>query len=124
MRSIPVSMAAAGFALALASAGAAGAQAYYYGGHPVRYVTTYRPVTRYVTRTVTVRERVWRPVAHRVRYRPVYVHYRPVYVAPYASYAYDGPYFAPAYYGHDWRWEHRRWEHRRWAHERWEYGRD
>ncbi|MDB5419017.1 MAG: hypothetical protein JWP50_2436, partial [Phenylobacterium sp.] len=58
MKPVSKLAAIAGLALSL-SAGAASASdwAYGYGG---RYVTTYRPVTRYVPRTVIVRERVWR----------------------------------------------------------------
>jgi len=127
MRSIAITLAAGGLALA-ASAGAASAseRVVLQRAH---YVTTYVPQTRYVRRTVVVRERVWRPVRHRV-------HYRRVYVAPaydYVSYGY-----APAYgYGYDngwewrrrehwrrehWRREHWRQEHRGWDHDRWGYG--
>ena len=96
----------AGLAL-LASAGAAAAHDYSYGyGH--RYVTTYRPEVRYVRRTVVVRERVWRPVRHRI-------HYRRVYAAPYYAY---GPRYA---YAEVPAWERRR-EHERWEHEHWERG--
>ena len=96
----------AGLAL-LGSAGAASAHDWGYG-YGTRYVTTYRPVTRYVRRTVVVRERVWRPVRHRV-------HYRTVYVEPYYAHRWRHGY-GPRYAYADAPW----WE-RRHAYERWEH---
>ncbi|MDB5416757.1 MAG: hypothetical protein JWP50_176, partial [Phenylobacterium sp.] len=95
------------------SAGAASASdwAYGYGG---RYVTTYRPVTRYVPRTVIVRERVWRPARHRI-------HYRRVYAEPYYGYRRDYGYAAVYAGGYGEAWERHR-EHERWEHERRERG--
>jgi hypothetical protein len=85
------------------------------------YVTTYRPVTHYVRRTILVRERVWRPVRHRIHYRsyaPYYGYAPPYrYVASYPVY--------PAYRVHPWWWDreraHERWEHERWEHHHWDY---
>ena len=117
MRSIAMSVAAGGLALAAtAAAGQASAQTVI---HRVGYYTTYRPETHYVRRTVVVPQRVWRPVRHRV--------VRRVYVAP--TYAYRTYDYAPRYaygygYGDDdaWRRAHWRREHERWEHERWEHG--
>jgi len=84
--------------------GAASAQPFGYG-YSSGYVTTYRPVTHYVRRTVVVRERVWRPVRHRVYYpRPVYRHH--VYVRRYV-------YAEPYAYGYDRDWRHDDWRWRR-----------
>jgi hypothetical protein len=101
----------AGLALLL-SAGAASAHDWEYR-HGGRYVTTYRPEVRYVRRTIIVRERVWRPVRHRV-------HYRRVYTTPYYGYAPDYYGYRPSYaYADRPPWDRHR-EHERWERERWE----
>jgi hypothetical protein len=122
MRSVPICLAGAGIALAL-SAGAASASEWMLS-HRATYVTSYRPETRYVRRTVVVRERVWRPVRYRV-------HYRRVYAEPYYGYGY-GYGYAPrrvvydrGWYPYDgdrdrW-WRERRRAHEHWEHERWEH---
>ncbi|MDB5446414.1 MAG: hypothetical protein JWQ97_1731 [Phenylobacterium sp.] len=80
---------------------------------PGHYAISYRPVTRYVRRTVIVREQVWRPVHHRVRYYRGWSGYR---IVPTEVY-YGGGYGYPAYGGwerhhryHEWRERHRRWD--------------
>lgn len=103
MKPLPPIAAAAGLAVLL-TAGAASASEWSYGGS--RYVTTYRPETHYVRRTIIVRERVWRPVRHRVHYQrsyaPRYDVYRPRYSEGYGDWARHR--------------EHERWEHEGWDH--------
>jgi hypothetical protein len=120
MRAIALS-----FGLAVLAVGASAEAA---SAH-VAYVTSYRPVTHYVRRTVVVRERVWRPVRHRVYYRSysppvVYRSYAPAYYGyappPYRRYVAAYPYPAyPIHHRHWWRERaHERWE---WEHRRWDY---
>ncbi|RAK60560.1 hypothetical protein DJ021_12470 [Phenylobacterium hankyongense] len=104
-------VALAGLALLL-SAGVASAhdRGRYYEG---RYVTTYRPEVRYVRRTIVVRERVWRPVRHRI-------HPRAVYMSPYYGYGPSYYRYGPSYaYSDIPPWE-RHHQHERWERERWE----
>jgi hypothetical protein len=112
-----------GAAVALAGASAAGAAAAHCYPRHVAYVTRYHPHTRYVRRTVVVRERVWRPVRERVIYAPpvrrayaydrypvtyarTVVAYEPGYVDEGPDYGWDRGYLRV----HDHGW-HRGWRH-------------
>jgi hypothetical protein len=122
--------AAGGLGLALMAGTASAHQCYPH--HRLGYVSYYRPVTRYVTRTIVVRERAWAPV--RRRYWRSYGDYRRYSYYPrdygyYPSYGFYEPAYADygryygGYYGGwgggDWRWRHRRHGHGEWKHHGW-----
>ena len=80
---------------------------------PGHYVTSYRPVTRYVRRTVIVRERVWRPVYHRVRYYRGWPEYQVVPTGVFYGGLYDDPGYGAwerHHRYHEWRERHRYWD--------------
>jgi hypothetical protein len=84
---------------------------------PAHYVVSYQP--HYVRRVVVVRERVWRPVYHRVYYTTGWRSYRVVPTDYYRSLAYDYNWEPPSYWGAR-RWRRERWEHHHWRN--WEHG--